>query len=223
MTDEESAEVTSWLTRTFIARAPEQARRILDTTTRTFNRATALAREEQSPIEQRLVAARLAAPRTLAQASTAATYEILWASEVAKEREVLVLIGESDELDTKHSSSTDEEWKVSLGRKIKEWDSFDDSRVREDHLTVSGQERRVREAFVLPDGSRMNHPGDSSMGAPLRQLVGCRCSAIYNVRTVRQLRSLFLEKIRRLTGFDRVPAVTESTIIVAGHVGGGNA
>lgn len=55
------------------------------------------------------------------------------------------------------------------------WDSAGDSRVRPQHKVLDGQSVGLDEPFVSPDGSRMMHPGDTSLGAKARDVVGCRC------------------------------------------------
>ncbi len=56
------------------------------------------------------------------------------------------------------------------------WDSSGDARVRADHRAMDGREVDGMDApYVLPDGSRMMYPGDSSIGAPASQTVACRC------------------------------------------------
>src|SRR5699024_2103513 len=46
---------------------------------------------------------------------------------------------------------------------IKIWMATFDSRTRHDHREMDGQRRKLDEPYRLPDGSRMMHPGDSSM------------------------------------------------------------
>jgi hypothetical protein len=67
----------------------------------------------------------------------------------------------------------------------KVWDSSGDARVRRDHATMDGQSVAMNEAFVAPDGSRLNYPGDSSLGASAKQTVQCRCFTNYRVDWLR--------------------------------------
>ena len=56
------------------------------------------------------------------------------------------------------------------------WDSSGDARTRPDHEAMNGVTvHGIDEPFVLPDGSRMLYPGDTSMGAAPEQTVNCRC------------------------------------------------
>lgn len=58
------------------------------------------------------------------------------------------------------------------------WDSAGpDGRTRDMHLRMDGQERRVSEPFVSPDGSRLRWPGDTGLGASAATTVNCRCYA----------------------------------------------
>jgi uncharacterized protein YajQ (UPF0234 family) len=55
------------------------------------------------------------------------------------------------------------------------WDSAGDNRTRESHREMDGQERGLNEPFVTPDGARLMHPGDSSLGAGPEETINCRC------------------------------------------------
>ena len=64
---------------------------------------------------------------------------------------------------------------------IKIWMATFDSRTRHDHREMDGQRRKLDEPYRLPDGSRMMHPGDSSMGARAGEVINCRCTERYEV------------------------------------------
>lgn len=57
----------------------------------------------------------------------------------------------------------------------REWDSAGDARVRPDHKHMDGQTVGINEPFRAPDGSYLMYPGDTSLGAPARQVIDCRC------------------------------------------------
>jgi hypothetical protein len=58
----------------------------------------------------------------------------------------------------------------------REWDSTLDSRTRLQHIQMEGvQVRGLSQPFNMPDGTRMMHPGDASLGAGADQIVNCRC------------------------------------------------
>ena len=56
------------------------------------------------------------------------------------------------------------------------WDSAgEDGRTRPDHLTMDGQEVGLEEPFLAPDGDKLLHPQDRTMGAKAKHTVNCRC------------------------------------------------
>jgi hypothetical protein len=63
----------------------------------------------------------------------------------------------------------------------KRWKTQADERVRVSHRAMNGQKVPGSAAFVTPRGALMMHPGDTSMGAPLSEIVRCRCRAIYTI------------------------------------------
>lgn len=62
---------------------------------------------------------------------------------------------------------------------IKEWQSASDA--RDDHRAMLGVQVAFDEPFILPDGSQVMFPGDSSLGAPAEQIINCRCVVIERV------------------------------------------
>lgn len=64
----------------------------------------------------------------------------------------------------------------------KSWLDMRDKRVRATHLDAGRRYGAasipVNEAFIV-GGSRMMYPGDTSLGAPIREIANCRCSAQY--------------------------------------------
>lgn len=64
----------------------------------------------------------------------------------------------------------------------KSWLDMRDRRVRHTHLEAGRRYGEaaipVNEAFIV-GGSRMMFPGDTSLGAPVREIANCRCSAQY--------------------------------------------
>jgi len=62
----------------------------------------------------------------------------------------------------------------SNGRLVKVWNSLLDGRERDSHHEAHGQEAGVTDAFTV-GGAFLRFPGDSSMGAPLRETINCRC------------------------------------------------
>lgn len=60
----------------------------------------------------------------------------------------------------------------------KSWLTLRDKRVRPTHREAEGQTKPINEAFNV-GSSRMMYPGDTSLGAPIREIANCRCSAMY--------------------------------------------
>lgn len=58
------------------------------------------------------------------------------------------------------------------------WQDSSDMLVRFSHARLDGQSVRLGQPFTSPaTGARMRFPGDSSLGAPGSETVGCRCFA----------------------------------------------
>lgn len=64
----------------------------------------------------------------------------------------------------------------------KVWRSAHDARVRHSHRRMDGQTVKFDGTFVSPDtNARMKYPGDTTLGAPGRETIGCRCTAPVHV------------------------------------------
>lgn len=61
--------------------------------------------------------------------------------------------------------------------KKKEWLATGDERTRDSHKGASGQVKPIDEPFDVGD-SKMMHPGDMSLGAPVSEIADCRCSTL---------------------------------------------
>lgn len=57
----------------------------------------------------------------------------------------------------------------------REWDSAGDRRVRPAHKEMDGQQVGLDEPFRSPDGAFLMYPGDTTLGAPARDVINCRC------------------------------------------------
>ncbi|MES0071930.1 phage minor head protein [Mesorhizobium sp. M0058] len=58
------------------------------------------------------------------------------------------------------------------------WLATHDSRTREAHLEMDGQETGFDEPFTSPSGALLMFPGDMSLGAGPEDTIGCRCVVI---------------------------------------------
>lgn len=61
------------------------------------------------------------------------------------------------------------------------WNSVGDLRVRHTHMILDGDTTGLREPFRSPSGARLLYPGDTSLGAPASETIGCRCGVDYRV------------------------------------------
>lgn len=73
------------------------------------------------------------------------------------------------------------------------WDSSADSRTRTDHLLMEDQERPHGVPFDFPDGSQAMYPRDTSLSAPAKQIIQCRCKKVTKIN--------FLGQLKRVEGF----------------------
>ena len=66
---------------------------------------------------------------------------------------------------------------------IKSWINVGDDKVRETHVQAQFDNIKIpaNEAFSVGN-YRLMIPGDASLGAPLEEIINCRCSAIYDVK-----------------------------------------
>lgn len=68
------------------------------------------------------------------------------------------------------------------------WLSAGDNRVRHTHSDLNGSTVGLNEAYQSPSGARLRYPGDTSLGAPAEEIIGCRCDVIYRVVTLPNMR-----------------------------------
>lgn len=111
----------------------------------------------------------------------------------AYERRLLQLrgetIGRTEALTSLHAAKHEsfrqaiESGKVSAASVRRIWRSARDTRVRDSHALMDGQLRGFEEAFVdkMNANARLRFPGDTSLGAPARTTILCRCTCDYRV------------------------------------------
>lgn len=63
---------------------------------------------------------------------------------------------------------------------MKEWDATMDSRTRDSHADMDGEQVGIDEPFNVND-SLMMYPGDTSMGAAPEEVIQCRCRVSYKI------------------------------------------
>jgi len=67
------------------------------------------------------------------------------------------------------------------------WVAIGDSATRDTHLNADGQERKANKPFSV-GGFLLKVPGDSSLGAPLKETANCRCAAVFNDKEIVAIR-----------------------------------
>lgn len=75
---------------------------------------------------------------------------------------------------------------MSAGKKT--WKTAMDNRVRHDHREMQNVTVGIDEPFMLPDGSQMMFPTDTSLGAAPKETILCRCRAQYTIDFEARLR-----------------------------------
>lgn len=185
ITDAEDLTISTVLADFMDQQATRQARFIAETTTRNMHRALELVNAELAATGEVISASERAARagglirRNLqGRAVHIATFETQSAAEAAKLTEAEVLIGVEPTVRSGRSEPAP---------LIKRWDSQGDSIVRTTHLAADSQEVNVEDPFIV-GGFQLMYPGDSSLGAPLRETAGCRCSGRYNPAEVASIR-----------------------------------
>lgn len=219
MDDAERAEVEARLSRLFDARARAQADRILATAQRDVLRAVRRAREALEGSDTLslgdvpALASNTFLARALARSRSIATFETQAAAEAAKTVEAVVLSGLSSSVDVKALPG------LLPPEPEKVWVSQGDSRVRNadngsafDHLEADGQRRKLSQLFEV-SGEYLMHPGDTSHGASLGNVIGCRCDAVVDVVSIAVLRAFY--RGLDLTPDPRVLRPTESDVVVS--------
>lgn len=67
---------------------------------------------------------------------------------------------------------------------VRDWHTIEDGRERDTHGAMNGQSVRGLDApFISPSGAMLLHPGDTSLGAPVEEVIVCRCDE--TIRVVR--------------------------------------
>jgi len=71
--------------------------------------------------------------------------------------------------------------KVRADQVTKVWRSTGDGRTRDSHQAMNGQTVRLNAPFTTPEGFKMLHPHDNSLGAPASETIQCRCFMEFKV------------------------------------------
>lgn len=70
----------------------------------------------------------------------------------------------------------------------REWRCASDDRVRDSHFLMNRQKvKGMQTPFITPDGYKLRYPHDSSLGAPARETINCRCIQLIRLNYMRAL------------------------------------
>lgn len=70
----------------------------------------------------------------------------------------------------------------------REWRSASDDRVRDSHFLMNRQKvKGMQTPFITLDGYKLRYPHDSSLGAPARETVNCRCIQLIRLNYMKAL------------------------------------
>ncbi len=165
-------------------RAPEQAEFISSTNQLDMNNSIAQARreiaeQEMSPDNRTLalVAAAFLARKFKGRVGGISTLETQAPAEATKLVEAQLLSGRTPEILPNQPVTLDQR---PVTEANKQWVTVGDSVVRKTHVAVNRRTINIDDVFIV-GGFQMRHPGDSSLGAPIREIANCRCSLIYSV------------------------------------------
>ena len=192
MTAAEAAELEAALAATLVARAREQSAIIAATDQRDVERGriVALAERDRAAAEDgrsigvrelAIIAVTVAGARMMGRLSSIVSTETQAPAELSKLAEVRELLG----LNPAPAPGTTSDRDIDP---LKDWVSQGDSRVR-DFDDISHVEADLADPIPSSQpfevgGERLMHPGDTSLGASRRNVVGCRCSAVYDYTAV---------------------------------------
>lgn len=187
MTEAEGIEVNGILLERFDKQSTDQARTIVRTSAKEMQISIAKAIQIEadalssgksiSRFNTATTAGQILIMRAPARVARIACYETQWSAELSKQVEVMVLTGDTFELKARDSRGKFKK------KAIKQWDTVGDSRVRDHHLVVDGQQVDANKPFTVNRESLM-YPGDTSLGASANNVINCRCSSVADVKSV---------------------------------------
>lgn len=183
ITEEEEDQVDVLLVALFAALAAAQARIIAATSAADARLSVNIARAEAQRVaaqtgailseqEVATTAGQVFNRKLRGRTGGIACFETQVAAEASKQTEAQVLVGPGEG-----------------DRGSKEWVNVGDSNVRVgefDHVNAE-QEVPSDQPFIV-SGQRLMHPGDTSLGASIGNVAGCRCSSIPNVAGIANAR-----------------------------------
>lgn len=180
-TDIERQRIAQALTAYYAQRGQEQAGIISDTNQREVEESVVMAQElpeSNSRVEFGLLAGVILARKLATRAPTIAMFETQASAEAAKLTEAQVLTFQPPSV----IGGTPSQAEVK-----KTWGTVGDERVRPEHRAADNQDQDLNAPFIV-GGQQMRYPGDTSLGASLKNVINCRCSSIVDEQDVLAIR-----------------------------------
>ena len=183
ITEDESIRLSQTLVGYFNEQASRNGALITQTNQKNIQQSYELARSEPDATAEQIgnTAAGLLAAYLASRAPAIATTEVQNAAESTKGTEASIL---------------------SVGSEVptKEWVSLGDSHVRPLHVDADSRIVPVNEPFRV-GGELMMYPRDASLGATAKNIINCRCSAVYDGNAIAAVReSQFPEQLMESIG-----------------------
>ncbi len=178
------------LARALTDRAAAQTQIINSTTDKLMEQSATAARREtqrlavetgvaRSAEEEALEAGRTLERRLAGRSGGITSLETQAPAEMSKMVEAEVLLGHTPQVAGGAYSETGV---------IKTWWSMGDDIARDDHLMADQQEQQIDQPYTVgPD--QLMVPGDSSLGAPIGQVINCRCASVIDEEAIAQARA----------------------------------
>lgn len=164
-----------------------QPQEIIDTTQKDANEAVSMARanlmeqgEVLTPENIAIASAVINRRKLFARINTIAITETQRPAEATKYIEAQRLSGRLPYTLENDPFALTQPQEEPIPQSTKQWVTVRDKNVRASHMDADRQVVNMNEPFVV-GGAELRIPGDSSLGAPVKEWINCRCSAVYNI------------------------------------------
>lgn len=159
----------------FRHQAMKQSRIITNTNVRQLNKIKNIARTQlpelikvNPKLTQHQLVHDLYSAAMLRRVEAISIFETQWSAEYSKMHEVEFLRGKVSQT------------KAILNQNEKRWDAMGDDKMRDWHADADSQIVDIDEPFEV-NGEHLMHPGDTSLGASLNNIINCRCTVSYDI------------------------------------------
>ena len=85
----------------------------------------------------------------------------------------------SDDIDSDMDSMEAAAILTAFERNLKQWVTMGDMKVRSSHASANGQTVQINSPFIVGSGAMLMFPGDTSLGASVKDWINCRCYSAY--------------------------------------------